>query len=61
MSVDLETFPSVLKTAEFDNVWASVGVHPLEEGAREVTVAELVELSAHEKVVAIGETGLDYY
>jgi TatD DNase family protein len=62
VSVDFETLPQVLAVAErFDNVYASVGVHPDHEEAREPTVAELVELAAHPKVVAIGETGLDYY
>ncbi|MFC5427917.1 TatD family hydrolase [Paraburkholderia denitrificans] len=62
VSVDLETLPSVLDIAErFENVYASVGVHPDHEDAKEPTVAELAELAAHPKVVAIGETGLDYY
>ena len=62
VSVDFETLPSVLEVAEaYDNVYASVGVHPDHEDAREPTVAELIELAAHPKVVAIGETGLDYY
>jgi TatD DNase family protein len=51
VSVDLETLPSVL----------AVGVHPDHEDAQEPSVAELVELAQHPKVVAIGETGLDYY
>ena len=62
VSVDLETLPSVLEIAEkHDNVYASVGVHPDHEEAKEPSVAELVELAAHPKVCAIGETGLDYY
>jgi TatD DNase family protein len=62
VSVDLETLPSVLEIARsYDNVYASVGVHPDHEDAQEPSVAELVELAAHPKVVAIGETGLDYY
>jgi TatD DNase family protein len=62
VSVDLETLPSVLEIAEqHDNIYASVGVHPDHEDAREPTVAELAELAAHPKVIAIGETGLDYY
>ncbi|TDV06082.1 TatD family hydrolase [Paraburkholderia caballeronis] len=62
VSVDLETLPSVLDiAARYDNVYASVGVHPDHEDAQEPSVAELVELAAHPKVVAIGETGLDYY
>ncbi|SEI45896.1 TatD family hydrolase [Paraburkholderia diazotrophica] len=62
VSVDFETLPSVLDIASaYDNVYASVGVHPDHEDAREPTVGELVELAQHPKVVAIGETGLDYY
>ncbi|MGU7773211.1 TatD family hydrolase [Burkholderia sp. MR1-5-21] len=62
VSVDFETLPDVLAIAEaHDNVYASVGVHPDHEDAKEPTLAELVELAAHPKVVAIGETGLDYY
>ncbi len=62
VSVDLETLPSVLDIAgRYENVYASVGVHPDHEDAQEPTVAELVELAQHPKVVAIGETGLDYY
>ena len=59
--IDMENFPAVLKLAERDNVWASVGIHPLEAKSREATAEELLELASHEKVVAIGETGLDYY
>lgn len=62
VSVDLETLPQVLAIAErFSNVYASVGVHPDHLGGEEPDVARLVELAAHPRVVAIGETGLDYY
>jgi TatD DNase family protein len=62
VSVDFETLPSVLDIASrYENVYASVGVHPDHEDAREPSVAELVELAQHPKVVAIGETGLDYF
>lgn len=47
--------------AGHDNFWASVGVHPDNEGVREPTVDELVRLAGRPRVVAIGETGLDYY
>lgn len=47
--------------AAHDNFWASVGVHPDNEDVREPDVATLVELAARPRVVAIGETGLDYY
>jgi TatD DNase family protein len=44
-----------------DAFWCSVGVHPDEEDSREPTVAALLALAGLPKVVAIGETGLDYY
>lgn len=62
VSVTLEDFPKVLALAEQnDNLYASVGVHPDYPDLREPTVTELVDLAQHPKVVAIGETGLDYY
>ena len=62
IGVDLETFPQVQALAEqYDNVFASVGVHPLYKESREPVVEELIERGAHPKVVAIGETGLDYF
>ena len=58
----LEEFPAVhaLATAH-DDFWASAGVHPDNEGVREPSVEDLVRLAALPRVVAIGETGLDYY
>ena len=62
VSVDLPTLPAVLQTAEqFNNVYASVGIHPNDSKDDPVTVAQLVQLAQHPKVIAIGETGLDYY
>ena len=62
VSVDLPHFPQVLALAEqYPNIYASVGVHPDYEDTPEPTVEQLVELSNHPKIVAIGETGLDYY
>jgi TatD DNase family protein len=62
VSVDLPDFPQVLQLAErHSNVFASVGVHPDYEETPEPGVEELVRLSEHPKIVAIGETGLDYY
>ena len=56
-------FDQVLAVAEqFEEVYCSVGTHP--HNAHEeldITADQLVKLSAHEKVVAIGEAGLDYY
>lgn len=62
VSVNLENFPRVLGLAEaHDNLYASVGVHPDHEAGREPSVHELVVLAQHARVLAIGETGLDYY
>ncbi|HEY0859255.1 MAG TPA: TatD family hydrolase [Albitalea sp.] len=58
----LEEFDEVHRLATtYDNFWASAGVHPDSEDVREPTVDDLVALAARPKVVAIGETGLDYY
>ena len=46
---------------EFDNFWATAGVHPDNEGVQEPTLADLLSLAQLPKVVGIGETGLDYY
>lgn len=61
--VTLERFPGVLALAErFDNLYAAVGVHPdTEEEGAEPDIDTLVRLASHPRVVAIGETGLDYY
>lgn len=61
ISVTLPDFPQVLALAEENNnFYASVGVHPDYENIEEPTVDGLVMLAHHSKVVAIGETGLDY-
>jgi TatD DNase family protein len=58
----LEEFPSVHGLAlAHDNFWASVGVHPDNEGVQEPTLTDLLDRAALPRVVAIGETGLDYY
>ena len=62
VSVNLPDFPQVLALAEqYPHVFASVGVHPDYEDTPEPDVAALVRLAAHPKIVAIGETGLDYF
>jgi TatD DNase family protein len=61
VSVTLDDFPRVRKLAEtYPHLHASVGVHPDYEGVA-VTVGQLAALANHPRVVAIGETGLDYY
>lgn len=58
----IEEFPQVHALAQrYDNFWASVGVHPDSEDVHEPDVDELLRLAALPRVVAIGETGLDYY
>ena len=62
VSVNLEELPSVLSlAAQHEGIYASVGVHPDHEGGEEPTVERLCDLATATKVVAIGETGLDYY
>ena len=62
ISTTMEEFPQVHALATgYDNFWCSVGVHPDTEGLIEPSVADLVACSALPRVVAIGETGLDYY
>ena len=58
----LEEFDQVHSLATtYDNFWASTGVHPDNEGVQEPTLQDLLERAALPRVVAIGETGLDYY
>jgi TatD DNase family protein len=62
VSVDLPDFPQVLALAEqYPNVYASVGVHPDYENTPEPDVEQLVTLAQHPRIIAIGETGLDYF
>jgi len=58
----LEEFDDVHSLAiAHDNFWCSAGVHPDNEGVREPSLDDLLALAARPRVVAIGETGLDYY
>jgi TatD DNase family protein len=58
----MEEFPQVHALARSDGrLWCTVGVHPDSEGVHEPTVDELLQAAGHERVVGIGETGLDYY
>ena len=58
----LEEFDQVQALAEaHDHLWATVGVHPDNEGVTEPSLADLLARAARPKVVGIGETGLDYY
>jgi TatD DNase family protein len=62
VGVNFEELPGVLDLAAgHQNIFASVGVHPDYEGVEEPTEQHLLELAQRPKVIAIGETGLDYY
>lgn len=63
ISTRVRRFDQVRAIAEaYDEVYCSIGTHPHNAGEeRDVTAAELIELSSHPKVVAIGEAGLDYH
>ena len=62
ISTSLERFPEVHGLAtEFDNFWATVGVHPDNDDVQEPTLDDLLSRAKLPKVVGIGETGLDYY
>lgn len=62
VSVTLADFPGVLALAEaHENIYASVGIHPDYPDEAAASQDDLVRLADHPKVVAIGETGLDYY
>lgn len=58
----LSSFPKLISIAEdYDCVSTSIGLHPNEIEDHEPTIETLVALGTHPKVIAVGETGLDYY
>lgn len=62
IGVNLEDFPRVIALAEaHPQLYATVGVHPEYTEAEEPDLARLLKLADHPKIIAIGETGLDYY
>ena len=62
VATDLESWPALARSTEpYPQIALSVGVHPSEDGGRAPTVTELAVLGREPRVVAIGETGLDYY
>ena len=61
VNVTLDKFPQMLETiAPYSDVSASCGVHPLDQKDA-LNIDQLRQLAASDKVVAVGETGLDYY
>lgn len=62
VAVDMDTAKTCVAIAEkYNDVYASVGSHPSEKEEDDLSVETLVEFAKHPKIVAIGETGLDYY
>ena len=52
----------IATAAKSPNIWASIGIHPHEaDGHPDIDTEKLIAKAAHPKVIAIGETGLDYY
>ncbi|ADJ26144.1 hydrolase, TatD family [Dehalogenimonas lykanthroporepellens BL-DC-9] len=63
IGIDLRSSREAVRLAEtYDNIYASVGIHPCDSGtADETTLTEIEKLAAMPRVVAIGETGMDFY
>lgn len=62
IAIDLEAYPAMRElVADYDDISVTVGVHPNEHEGQNPTVAELIVLGEDEKVIGIGETGLDYF
>jgi len=62
VSITLNDFPNMMKVIEpYQQVSASVGLHPNEKVETEPTAEDLIHLAADKKIIAIGETGLDYF
>jgi TatD DNase family protein len=62
ISVDVPDFPKIKKLAEnYPNLYATVGVHPDYENTEEPTIEWLTQEAKYNKVIGIGETGLDYF
>jgi len=62
VSINLEKYPAMLeKVRSYPNISVSAGMHPMADESDVFSTEILIELAQDEKVVAIGETGLDYY
>lgn len=62
IAIDLESYPAMLDlVAKYDQISVSVGVHPNVDDGKDPSSSELIALAQTSKVVAIGETGLDYF
>jgi TatD DNase family protein len=62
ISIDTESCHEIISIAErYPQLTASVGIHPNVDKVENFSVEELIKLASHDKVIAIGETGLDYF
>ena len=62
IAIDLEAYPAMLAlVADYPQISVTVGVHPNEQEGQEPTVEDLITLGQLDKVIGIGETGLDYF
>jgi len=62
VSINLKQYPEMLdKVRDYPHISVSAGMHPMADESDEFSIDYLTELASDEKVVAIGETGLDYY
>jgi len=62
IAIELEAYPAMLDLVNgYKQISVTVGVHPNSQDCREPSVDELVKLGLNEKVIGIGETGLDYF
>lgn len=62
IGIDLESYPAMLAlVSDYPQISVTVGVHPNEHEGRAPTINELIELGSDDKVIGIGETGLDYF
>lgn len=62
IAIDLESYPKMVDLVkDYPSISLSVGVHPNVQEGKDPSVEELIELGKSPKVIAIGETGLDYF
>jgi len=62
VSIDMHKYPTMLQQVEqYPQISVSAGVHPMAEPVEDVDAETLIAIASNKKVVAIGETGLDYY
>lgn len=62
IAIDLESYPAMLELVKpYEQISLSVGVHPNVTDGHDPSITELLALASHDKIIAIGETGLDYF